>query len=212
MSNACSAEFSSLLPAYVLDAVDDAERDLVRAHLHDCLRCALEVEELRASAAVIDDAQPEPSAELWPRIRDAIRSCDTEPVSYEDPAATPGGAGAAPVRTRHQARVAPASTSADVDLLRLTSKASHDLLWIQTPDEAAAIVARFVRALGADIVSENANDCIPIDISFGVGPPLFPASPRLSVTRMLVEDALPLVVEDARRAVALARERRRHNQ
>jgi hypothetical protein len=116
------------------------------------------------------------------------------------------------VTTRIKRR-AEAVTATDVDVLRLTSRAAHELLWIDTPEEAAEIVGDFVRSLGGTVVPRAANDadCIPVDISFGSGAPAFPASPPLSMSRMLLEEALPAVVEDARRAIALARERRRHN-
>ena len=211
MTSRCSTELSSLLPAFVLDAVDDVEREMVREHCADCLDCALEVARLHVAARAIDDAQPQPPAAVWPRIRDEIRN--RKP-------------GAAPAEVAPDERVAPlhtistrrrvnasAPTSADVDVLRLTSKVAHELLWIDTAEQAAAIVADFVRNLGADVVPLAADDpdCLPIDLSFGSGQPVFPASPRLSMARLLLEESLPAVVEDARRAIALARERRRHD-
>jgi anti-sigma factor RsiW len=211
MKTRCAADVPSLLPAYALDALDDDERERVRVHVNACMRCALELEALRASAAVIDEGQAEPPPELWGRIREQIRARQHDaPAAAEVAALPPSGRGR--VGTRREQRIT--ATAADVDLLRLTSQVSHDLLWIQTPEDATAIVAAFVKALGADVVGLDMvhdDDCIAIDISFGVGAPTFPASPRLSVARMMVEEVLPVVVEDARRAIALARERQRRS-
>jgi hypothetical protein len=212
MTTVSCTDVASLLPPFALDAVDDDDRELVREHLNGCLPCSLECEALRASASVIDDGQPAPSPALWPRILDTIRARRPEAPPVDDGAAAIRPDGSAPVRTRPTQRLA--ATASDVDLLRLTSQTAHDLLWIQTPQEAGAILTRLVRALGADVVGSDQlhdPDCIPIDISFGVGEPTFPASPRLSVARMMVEEVLPVVVEDARRAIALARERQRRN-
>jgi hypothetical protein len=207
MTQPCTAELTSLLPAFALDAVDDIERELVREHVAECIECALELARLRVAAHAIDESQPEPGAAVWSRIVDEIRS---RPLS--EAATFESGAPARAVRTRRKIDAA-ASTSADVDVLRLTSKAAHELLWIETPEAAAAIVADFVRSLGADVepLAAGNSDCLLIDISFGVGEPVFPASPHLSMTRLLLEESLPAVMEDARRAIALARERRRHD-
>jgi hypothetical protein len=210
MTAACTTELANLLPAFALDAVDDVERDAVREHVAGCLPCSIELAQLRAAAKAIDEEQPAPSPKVWQRILGDVRARRPKPAAMAE--AGEPGTPSKPVTTRVKARV-DAVTAADIDVLRLTSKAAHELLWIDTAEEAAAIVGDFVRTLGGAVVSHGANDpdCIPIDISFGSGTPVFPASPQLSMARMLLEESLPAVVEDARRAIALARERRRHN-
>jgi anti-sigma-K factor RskA len=59
----------TLIGPYVLDALDDAERAAVTAHLANCPGCAAEVAELRATAARLAD----PTAADPPRgLRDAV--------------------------------------------------------------------------------------------------------------------------------------------
>jgi len=148
---------------------------------------------------------------VWPRILEQIRLRSPAPTD-DDPAPPTPPEVLRPVITR-QRTPGSTATATDVDLLRLTSAAAHDLLWIETAAEATAILVGFVRALGADVVPiTNADaDYIPIDLSFGEGEPVFPTSPRLSVTRLLLEESLPLILEDARRAIGLARERKRRS-
>ncbi|HET7771328.1 MAG TPA: zf-HC2 domain-containing protein, partial [Chloroflexota bacterium] len=56
-----SAHPTELLPAYVLDALDDAERRVVEEHLPDCPTCRLEVADLTAAAdALAASATPVP--------------------------------------------------------------------------------------------------------------------------------------------------------
>ena len=63
---------SSLLGAYVLGALDNAESELVTAHLAHCARCHLEVARLRDSAEQLPPA-PDVPDELWQRIVDEVK-------------------------------------------------------------------------------------------------------------------------------------------
>jgi len=67
-------ELAELLGAYALDAVDDTdgEREAVRLHLLECVRCRAEVAEHREVAALLAHAgEPAPPA-VWDRITAAI--------------------------------------------------------------------------------------------------------------------------------------------
>jgi anti-sigma-K factor RskA len=62
-------ELHVLTGAYVLDALDDDEREVFEAHLDTCEPCAREVQELRATAAQLSAANHEiPPARLRERI------------------------------------------------------------------------------------------------------------------------------------------------
>ncbi len=62
------AEISELLGAYALDAVDDDERELVRAHLAGCARCRAEVQEHREVATFLAHEGGDAPEALWSRI------------------------------------------------------------------------------------------------------------------------------------------------
>nr|BFE64128.1 hypothetical protein GCM10020063_086540 [Dactylosporangium thailandense] len=64
-----AVDIHSLVGAYALDAVDDLERVAFERHLRDCPTCAVEVAELRETAARL----AEPVAEAPPpRLRDSV--------------------------------------------------------------------------------------------------------------------------------------------
>jgi hypothetical protein len=70
----------------------------------------------------------------------------------------------------------------------------------------AALVA-FVRVLGGDVVpaQEAGPDALPVDLSFGDGPPQLATAPEPSITRFRLEESIPALHEDGRRIVALLR-------
>lgn len=70
-------EVEELLGAYALDAVDDAERAAVDAHLLTCPRCRAEVDGHREVAAHLAQTGAPAPEELWSRIAEAI---DGEPA------------------------------------------------------------------------------------------------------------------------------------
>ena len=61
-------EFSELLGAYALDAVDDDERELIERHLVDCPRCRAEVAEHREVAAFLSQSGASAPDGVWDRI------------------------------------------------------------------------------------------------------------------------------------------------
>lgn len=83
--------------------------------------------------------------------------------------------------------------------------ATRALLRVASAADVRDIATRLVEDLGAEVVLAESDDgsAVPIDISFGAGPPLLPAAAAASVERMLVERHLPLFVEDAHRALTL---------
>ena len=99
----------------------------------------------------------------------------------------------------------PVPLGADV-ALSVVLNATRALLWIETAADASAVARDLVEDLGAVTVAALAStdDALPVDLSFGVGEPVLPAAPRLSVARMLLERHLPIFVRDAQRALELA--------
>ncbi|WP_026923185.1 anti-sigma factor [Glycomyces arizonensis] len=64
-----NADVHTLIGAYALDAVDDAERRLVDRHLDECASCAQEAAELREAASRLADVT---IAEPPPRLRERV--------------------------------------------------------------------------------------------------------------------------------------------
>lgn len=65
------SELHLLAGAYALDAVDDVERARFERHLQTCPQCQLEVDEMRATAAKLGEAETLPAP---PQLRDAVLS------------------------------------------------------------------------------------------------------------------------------------------
>jgi hypothetical protein len=63
-----SDEFTELLGAYALDAVDAAERVAIERHLTECPRCRAEVAEHREVASYLAHAGGEAPAGVWDKI------------------------------------------------------------------------------------------------------------------------------------------------
>ena len=95
----------------------------------------------------------------------------------------------------------------DPVVLAAAYRATRSLLAIRTPDAAVEILVALVRELGGDVVpaDEADEDALPLDLSLGERPPLLPVADPFSVSRLHLERCLPTVVEDARRAAAIAR-------
>ncbi len=191
------------LAAYALDAVDSIERELVEVHIAVCEVCAVELRRLRESIVDIDRAQERPPERVWDAIRSRVRAPSALPVSLS----SSGVATRVRAATKTEVRT-------ESEVLLLTAEATRQLLWIESELDAVAVVARLVEQLGGSVVpadapAETIPDAIPVDISFGACQPLSPAAPALSVARLHLEEALPGVLEDARRAVAIVRNRKR---
>lgn len=84
--------------------------------------------------------------------------------------------------------------------------ATRALLWIESADHAAGLCRDLIAEFGGTVVpAEGAtSDALPIDVSFGLGQPMLPLAPEVSVARMLIERYLPGFVRDAYRALEVA--------
>jgi DNA-binding transcriptional MerR regulator len=114
-------------------------------------------------------------------------------------------AGAATVRQRR--RTAAAAGHQDWELLQAIHEATRGLLYITSTREASEILIAAVLRLGGSTIPAGQADswALPIDLSFGEGEPVLPVAEPLSLARMQLEQVLPGLVEDARRAVQLLR-------
>ncbi|MBW3547037.1 MAG: zf-HC2 domain-containing protein [Actinobacteria bacterium] len=70
-------ETRALLGAYVLDAVDEAERQQVEAHLEGCAACRRELARLREAADMLPSPS-RPPEELWRRIVAEVQAVEDE--------------------------------------------------------------------------------------------------------------------------------------
>lgn len=90
-------DFTELLGAYALDAVDDDEREAIELHLVDCPRCRAEVAEHREVAAFLSQSGAPAPAGVWDRIAAELSPpapplrMSFSPDGEVDPLATPGG-------------------------------------------------------------------------------------------------------------------------
>ena len=69
-------ELDALVPAYALDALDPAEREVFEAHLSHCVSCRVAVREFSRVAAAIGYSAPlvAPRAEVRQRVLDAVHA------------------------------------------------------------------------------------------------------------------------------------------
>jgi diguanylate cyclase (GGDEF)-like protein len=83
--------------------------------------------------------------------------------------------------------------------------ATRALLWIESPTAVAAIARDLVEMLGGQVIraADSTEDALPVDVSFSVGEPVFPAAPQAGVAWMLLERHLPAFLRDAQRALEL---------
>ena len=107
------------------------------------------------------------------------------------------------VRQRRQT----AAGQPDWQLLETVHQATRGLLYIASVREATEILIAAVQRLGGSTIPAGQADswALPIDLSFGEGEPILPVAEPLSLARMQLEQMLPGLVEDARRAVQLLR-------
>jgi DNA-binding transcriptional MerR regulator len=160
---------------------------------------------------------------LWSALDQALRELPAETDAPRSPGGPPAtdqteasagwlagpeprsqSAGAATVRQR---RTAPAAGHLDWEVLQAVHEATRALLYITSPQQATEILIAAIHKLGGSTQPASQADswALPIDLSFGEGEPVLPVAEPLSPARMLLEQALPGLVEDARRAVVLLR-------
>lgn len=89
---------------------------------------------------------------------------------------------------------------------RLVLNATRALLHIEGAADVRDIAVALVEDLGGDVVdaAQDPSDAVPVDLSFGAGPPLL-ARPASGVAQMLLQRFLPAFVEDGTRAIGLVR-------
>jgi len=61
-------DVEGFLGPFALDALDPDERDEVRDHLLDCVRCQAAIADYREAAALVGGAEISASTSLWDRI------------------------------------------------------------------------------------------------------------------------------------------------
>ncbi len=83
--------------------------------------------------------------------------------------------------------------------------ATRDLLRIRSAGDARQVAVELVEALGGSVIAAEEADgnALPVDLSFGAGPPLLPTAADTSVAHMLLARHLPGFTRDAHRAVEL---------
>ena len=160
---------------------------------------------------------------LWSALEQALRDLPSEsqmpPPPGEPPTAGQAEAAGAPqasgssgastraATVRQRRRTAAAASPPDWELLETVHQATRGLLYITSAQEATDILAAAVHRLGGQTIPAGQADswALPIDLSFGDGEPILPLAEPLSLARMQLEQVLPGLVEDARRAVQLLR-------
>jgi DNA-binding transcriptional MerR regulator len=168
------------------------------------------VEELRGRLwSALDQALRELPAETdVPRAPGAPPTTDQTEASaggLEAPGPRSRSVRAATVRQRR--RTAAAAGQLDWEVLQATHQATRALLYITSARQATEILIAAVHKLGGSIQPASQADswALPIDLSFGEGEPILPVAEPFSLARMQLEQTLPGLVEDARRAVQLLR-------
>jgi DNA-binding transcriptional MerR regulator len=160
---------------------------------------------------------------LWSALDQALRELPAgaeapgppgEPPTTDQAESSPGaleasGSSGSSIRAatvRQRQRTAAAGRQ-DWELLETVHEATRGLLYITSAREATEILAAAVHRLGGSTIpaSQADSQALPIDLSFGEGEPILPVAEPLSLARMQLEQVLPGLVEDARRAVQLLR-------
>jgi anti-sigma-K factor RskA len=106
----------ALSGAYVVDALDDAEREAFEAHLPGCRDCQDEVASLREAAALMaDDAAATPPESLRASVLSGISTIrPLPPLVAHGPDEEPVSPTVVPMRRRHRVRIAALATAAAV--------------------------------------------------------------------------------------------------
>ena len=156
---------------------------------------------------------------LWNALDQALRELPTETDARGAPGELPttdrneasaGGLeapGSVRATTVRQRRRTAAAGQLDWEVLQAIHQATRALLYITSARQATEILIAAVHKLGGSTqpASQAESWALPIDLSFGEGEPILPVAEPLSPARMQLEQALPGLVEDARRAVVLLR-------
>ena len=108
-------------------------------------------------------------------------------------------------RARHEGPSVPSAADAVPTSADHVAEMTRQLLRIRAAPEAAALLRRAVERLGGTLglASDAGPDAIPIDLALTGEPMLFATVPPESKARAELQRILPLLVDDARQAVAL---------
>ena len=140
-------DIHSLVGAYAVDAVDDAERARFEEHLATCAGCRAEVESLRGAAAhLAASTDTAPPASLKASLLRDIRSVRPLPPVVDEQDGLPGDDGQVVARQdpAPAADPTPAPTAAVADLQtrreQKTARRHPVARWVATAAAAAAVV------------------------------------------------------------------------
>ncbi|SDC33794.1 anti-sigma factor [Actinokineospora iranica] len=154
------AEAHTLIGAYVLDAVSDAERLLFEEHLAGCPSCVREVDELRETSALLGgSAAVEPPAELRARVLAAVARTRQRPPRT-DRRPDGGDRGRSARQAGWPRRVAAAAAAAGiaaavalgVQAVDANRRMERHLQAIEQADDQSARIARLLAAPDATLV------------------------------------------------------------
>ena len=92
----------------------------------------------------------------------------------------------------------------DPSVLHLAYRTLRRMLEAQEPRQVRAALVDLVSKLGGEVGAalERDDDAVPLDLSFGEGPPLVPRAGGDVLVRLRLETVLPGLVEDGRELVA----------
>jgi len=96
--------------------------------------------------------------------------------------------------------------SGEAEFLALVHDTTRAIIHAATPADVVSVLTGFVRRAGGSMVDAQIDEAVlPVDLSFGEGPPILPRAEPMSIARLALEHALPALVEDARRLIDLLR-------
>ncbi|MBK8469872.1 MAG: GGDEF domain-containing protein [Candidatus Phosphoribacter sp.] len=106
---------------------------------------------------------------------------------------------------KQEAVVAAQTLRSPEDAVSSVLDATRALLWVDSAEQVAALAAKLVTALGGTLTpaQEAPYDCLPIDLSFGIGAPQLPTLPDDVLSRKLFERHLVGFARDAHQALEL---------
>lgn len=110
----------------------------------------------------------------------------------------------AELAAEHQAEQRATSTPAsDGRTLEAAYRATRAFLSANEPGEVVGALAILVHELGGVVMPAASRhpDAIPVDLSLGHGQPVVAVVERFSVSRLQLEEVLPVVLEDARAVI-----------
>ena len=191
-----ASDGAAVLELTALEALVEALSDLHATALYAPDRYALQIavrspdsdRALDAAAGRWQVAVAAAGLEEWPLVRLEVSTpAEFESEHYGD---------------RATASI-PTLTADDAEGLVAAYRMTRELLTATTPVGITVALATMVHRLGGRLrpASFPHPDALPVDVSLGEGAPVFPVADELSIARLRLAEALPVAVEDARRAL-----------